>query len=558
MPRKRFVKTIKIQLLKPQLNRFSSFNRIKTNLFNKLTNIRNFFTRILKKFTCSYILRLLMGSIIFKSLLYALRLYLVYMGVSDAYCSYMIAALVLLLILYSCLKAKNKIEHAFTLCIKITLICLFWYALNQICNVDTLCLFLGSYILIGFDDFDLSELVESVLGELFHNKGIGDPVGPGGGPGGGPNYPLLFYMNEDIGDGEVRRYSYNDPEKIFHNNPLLDNYKKFLIGKDGVSHDVSSIRNYIAECNSKVLPTEPNQLTFQKEEIKNFLEMQGQCLAERGNDDTPLQFYKDLQISLHEYMLEYNTLTKAKLHYEEPTESGEDCKKAFEIWQKRHISMDCHRYIDVDSSTPFSHIPDWYDHSQVYTEIRDNLLWAQLELIDCKIKYDAIRNNMSILTEDKSKFDEFDDFVTSVQKSGSYPLKFWSAHEFIDHYAVERLDVPHMTKEMVGDFYELVPMLQKHIENLMIEDKEFAKEQSQALTKWNTTFKPDLRLYKGITKDTYHAYNQKVGLGLADKFFKPKFSLINPKYYGKVGLGLAEKFSKPKFSWSDYMMRQDL
>ena len=38
---------------------------------------------------------------------------------------------------------------------------------------------MGSYILLGFDDSDLSGYVESILGSHLHKKCIGDPGGPG-------------------------------------------------------------------------------------------------------------------------------------------------------------------------------------------------------------------------------------------------------------------------------------------------------------------------------------------------------------------------------------------
>lgn len=118
-------------------------------------------------------------------------------------------------------------------------------------------LFIGSYVLLGFDDFYLSEDVESILGLHLHKKCIGDPGGPGGpGGNGGPDLSFLLFINKS-GIDWGKYNNYDDRLKLLQNNPALDNYKVYIKYED-LDYKVSSIEIDIKEFNEKIKHTKTN------------------------------------------------------------------------------------------------------------------------------------------------------------------------------------------------------------------------------------------------------------------------------------------------------------
>lgn len=197
---------------------------------------------------------------------------------------------------------------------------------------------MGSYILLGFDDFDLSGDVESVLGLHLHKKCIGDPGGPGG--NGGPDFSPLFCMDMSGRDWEIRN-NFDDHKKILHNHPALRNYKEY-IEFENFKYKRSSIEIDLKEYNDNLLYTKTNEFVFEKQEITKYLEDERKFnniySCSKSINVTPLDYLNQIQHNLYEYTLEYNTLKKAKLYYENKN-LNKDYEDAFEIWQKRQIAM---------------------------------------------------------------------------------------------------------------------------------------------------------------------------------------------------------------------------
>ena len=214
----------------------------------------------------------------------------------------------------------------------------------------------------------------------------------------------------------------------------------------------------------------------------------------RTNGITPLKYLSVIQNDLYEYTLEYNTLKKAKIYYENRgINLSKDYEDAFEIWQKRQIAISLDAYYKLKMGTLGfdAYIPNWYQSSTVYDEIRDNLLHVELSLIKIKAIYDGL----SAKKFNYFKLDDsvFDSFVLSIMKS--HFEKYNVCRNFLNERTMASFDVPHMPKSSVEFWYKQV----------VIPHKEYFKQ--------------------------YH----------------------NKYHDGKIGLGLAEKFSKKNFHLTNYM-----
>lgn len=446
---------------------------------------------IIEKFSFLYIYKLILNNIIFRSALLINFLLLTCAGVDEKISSNFITASVLLLIIYSFIKAKKKVEHLFTLSLNLFFIYSFWYIIGVGFNIDTAYLFIGSYVLLGFDDFDLSGDVVSRLGSHLHNKCIGYPGGPGG--NGGPDFSPILFMNKSGIDWE-KYNNYDDRLKLLQNNPALDNYKEYIKYED-LNYKVSSIEIDIKEYNEKIKHTRANELFFEKQEIEKYLKKEKEFSYHtvRAYSQTPLDLINDLQNSLYENVLEYNTLKKAKLYYEnDGPKLSQDYKDAFEIWQKRQIAISLNAYYKLKvGSLKFDwEMENWFRHSTVYNEIIENLLWVELHLIKTKTIYDGL--NATKFNYFKLGISEFDSFVRSINKSHMENYK--ESYSFLNKYNIEKVNVQHMSRLAVESYYK----------ELVLPAKEY-----------------------------YHDFDYK----LSNK---------------KVGLELSEKFSKRQFTYSDF------
>lgn len=353
---------------------------------------------------------------------------------------------------------------------------------------------MGSYILLGFDDFDLSGDVASVLGLHLHNKCIGDTGGPGG-PGGGPDISPYFFIDR-TGDEWKNRNDFHDRLKILQNHPALDNYKQYIQYKD-FKYKVSSIEMDIKEYNNNLLYTKTNDFVIEKQRITEYLQDERErnkigALGRTGNI-TPLEYFYEIQSDLYEFTLEYNTLQKAKAYYENINLSR-DYEVAFEIWQKRQIAMWLNNYhsLKVKSLAFDSYIPNWYQNSTVYDEVRENLIYVEYSLIKTKAIYDGLIEKK--INYFKLDISEFDNFVLPILES--HYEKYKDCRNFLDENHMKNFDVYHMPKSSIQFWYKEVYIPYKEYHE--IPSKEY----------------PD----------------SKLGLGLAEKFSKKNFDLTNLRY----------------------------
>lgn len=136
-----------------------------------------------------------------------------------------------------------------------------------------------------------------------------------------------------------------------------------------------------------------------------------------------------------------------------------------------------------------AYIPNRYQSSTVYDEIRENLLCAELYLIKIKAIYDGL----SVKKFNYFKLDnsEFDSCVLTIFKS--HFEKYKECHNFLNEKAIESFDVHRMPKSAIEFWYKEV----------VIPHKEYFKQYD----------------------NKYH--DGKVGLGLAEKFSKKIFDLTN-------------------------------
>ena len=489
------------------------------SVFGYLGIVQHFLLRIVK-FCLSHMSRLILNSIIFKFLLLLIFLFLVYLGLGEKNSSYFVSTLVLFFIIYSSIKAKNKVKHILVFSLNLLFISSFWYIIGECFNLEIMYSFLGSYILLGFDDFDLSHDVESMLGLHYHEKCIGDTGGPGGDPEGGPDFSPYFCMDTSSIESD-KGNNFNDGLKILQHNPALHNYKEY-IEYENFRYKVSDLEIDIKEHNDNILYTKTNEFVFEKQEIRKYLEA-GQKLNNyysKSSNVTPIAYLNDIQNGLYEFTLEYNTLKKAKFFYENKgINLSKDYEVAFEIWQKRQIAISLNTYynLKMQSLALGSHIPNWYDNSTVYDEVRENLIWVEYYLINIKAIYDGISaKKFNYFKLDNS---EFDNFELSIGKS--HYEKYKECRHFLNEYSMKSFDVDHMPKSVIEFWYKEV----------LLPDKEYYNR--------------------------CHNEYGKVGLGLAEKFSKKFFNFeeYHNRYHSdsNLGLGLAEKFSKKNFNLTNYM-----
>ena len=497
------------------------------------------FTFLKKNFSFSHIFKLILNSLIFRSILLVLSLLLIYVGgVDEKTYSYFITSLVMLFIIYSFIKAKN-IEHIFMLSLNLLFICTFWYVIGVSFSIETVYLFTGSYILLGFDDFDFSGDVKSILGLHLHKKCIGDPGGPGG--GGGPDFSPWLCMDISGNDWENRN-NFDDRLNKTHNHPALHNYKEY-IEFENFKYKVSSIEIDIKEYNDNIPYTKPNELFFEKQAItKHFIDLKQIKIKYSGSRDadiTPLEYLSLIQNHIYEYALEYNTLSKAKLYYEKDgTNLSKDYKDAFEIWQKRQIAYCLNLYHNLKiGPLVHDHIANWYQEGVVYDEVRDNLLYAELGLIQSKAIYDGLKaRNFNYFRLDSS---DFDDFVLSITKS--HYEKYKECINFLSEKAIDRFHVDKLSRSAVEFWCKEIGIPFKvchHDLNSELSDKKVGLRLSEKFSKKEFTISDS----KIMSKYIFSVYDSD--------------SKDNNKYYSeKVGFELAEKFSKKKFNYTDYISK---
>ena len=364
-----------------------------TCLLNVKTHLRNnvyFYYR--------HVCKLLFVNAIFRLILFTFTCFLVYVGVSENIASLTCTVFVRSCIIRSCIRAKHKMSHVGKSIINISIVIAFWYGLNKGLNVDFISLVLGNYIFINFKSFDAFDFnYSNILDSLnLHKKCIGDPAGPNGDQ---PSENNPYTLVNDPDDVYHDRISLQDYRNKFQNNPGLVNYKEnVVIG--GVTYDTLDAQKRIALHNQKCVPTKEHEMPFKKGFMMN------KALYEDGTYRcfiSPYEFVSELQSQIYTLILEYNTLKKAKIFYNENGMGlSDEFKNAFEIWQKRQLGIYTCRdlpalYSDIlaETSSLFSinthavknHfvLPNYFDPEVVYYEIRENLLYVELDLMQ-KIK----------------------------------------------------------------------------------------------------------------------------------------------------------------------------
>ena len=413
--------------------------------------------------------------------MFLIFLLLVNLGVSHSIASYTITSLVWLLITYSGIKAKEKIKFVVTFCFNLLIICVFWYIISKSFSLEIIFVFIGNYILISFEDFDFSDIVNS-LG--LHKKCFGDPGGPGG--NGDPDLNPFFCSSLWMDKNET--YVCSDlPRSQLYDLPGLKDFKNYVIHK-GVEYKTSTIQEDIKQYNKKVVLTSEDDMWLKKQLIIEDIAGLNKYFL-RATHDTPLQFVNSLQSDIYMYTLEYNTLQKAKLFYEKDGAGlTEDYEYAFELWQKRQIKSCLNTYTsDLKAKKPVFEITDYFINKNVYEEVLRDLLYIELYLIQMTTIYDNIKSEKFNFF--KLKVSDFDEFVLSISKSHVNNECYKEAHELVNNCS----HIKTLSKPAVDLFYEnYVPI-------------------------------------------KYKFYTQKIelGLGLASKFANNKFSITEFKTISK-------------------------
>ena len=122
----------------------------------------------------------------------------------------------------------------------------------SICDINLLNSFLFSYILLGLEDFDFSDIIDS-LG--LHNKSIGDPGNPKF-PQGGPDPNPFMYCSKLNLDN-------NDSSGDFHNNLSVQVLKDSIL-YNNVWHDKTRVIDIITSNNNNIPGTATNEMLKEK------------------------------------------------------------------------------------------------------------------------------------------------------------------------------------------------------------------------------------------------------------------------------------------------------
>lgn len=441
---------------------------------------------------CIYVYKLLLANTILRLILFIFSSFLVYAGLTANTASLISAGIIWLLILYSCIKAKNKIKHIKKLLINISIITAFWSTVNKGIDSDITLLFLSNQVFLGFkdfDDFDFSNILDNLN---LHKKCIGDPGGPDGKGPSDPNpYGPAAYPNHPNFDG----LNLQDYKNYFQNNPAVQHYKEFVV-KKGVTYKTSNIQESIALYNKKIVPTEEYEIPVKKGfNLKRSLYDFG---IYRFTME-PYHFISELQAKIYTLNLEYNTLKKAKIFYnQDGVVLSDDFRNAFEIWQKRQIMI--YNFSDIPAlyskifadayhvrhGHAYSHavhnefiIRDFFDPKIVYDEIRENLLCVELDLMQHIQLLDKLKDQrFNYFNVNKQHFDEFiaqhcKSFLHEHRSAYNLILKGYFKHlEDLSNKAIES-----MFKTHVHSVYKIHEMCKyNHVDNIRDNIKGFGSD----------------------------------------------------------------------------------
>ena len=468
--------------------------------------------------------------------------------------STIITLTVLSLILYSGIKAKNKLFFLVKLALCLSILYCFWSSVSYLDDKRFFYIFFTSYTLFNFDDVDYLDIMKSYG---LHNMSIGDPGGLAGGspgPGGGGQGLSAYLManSEDPEDWTLPLEFYGlkpekasgvyDLEETLHNSPGVQNFKSFIEYNDKV-YTTSKVQELI-KINNK------NLICASAEEVEDFKTLyfaktskyHSLPYVSKSIVETIPSFVCSLESSLRYYTFECNTLIKGKMWFENIVPSDDlitDYNNAFQIWQKRQIkfgAMDLILEKFEQGKTVNKHVTDYTLNINAYHELKENLLWASLYLIQCSEVLDYISKNITSILEDSTGFDTA---ISRIVFSNYESEKYREAYKFLHDYNTEK---------------ELITMVSSH-EDLKYWYSCFNKPGTQLTPvefhlKKVPPMKVDVKSFNvGLNSASGFAFKNIDPLAFFGKV-SPIFDHITSEKPLNVGLNTASDFAFKKFDMS--------
>ena len=356
--------------------------------------------KIIMSLTVAYIYKIILKSILFRSILFVLFALLNMIGLSEIVTYNLFIGILLLLIFYCVIKSNDRFTLIIKLSINISIIIMFWYFISNICGKQLLYCFLGYYMLFGFDDIDFSDIINSYKSHNFSWGEQEDPNSPKGPKGPNTNPFALVDLNQDQEDYNYIYSTYSD----------LKNFKQYLLLEDK-RYNTVDIKNAIEYHNKQIKdlgPTGDHMVV--KKYFNWFYEssiFDSVCrIPSEFVKYTPMQYTNLLQWNLHNDIVKYNTLIKAKCYYETGNEGPHsEFKDAFDLWHRKQILyFITDRVKKLMNHEIFSSnvVPDAFSDEFNYSEIKVDLAYCQLDIMLTKEKLSVIDNAKSEIMDAKA------------------------------------------------------------------------------------------------------------------------------------------------------------
>lgn len=342
-----------------------------------------------------YIWKPILASIKFRLIVWTVTLILGYMGLDNNIIYYMLIFYILISLITSTYKSKNKIKHLSKLAVNLAIIITFWYYVKDVNYVSFLVILLQKNIILTFDEWDFDfdmDLTEIIMSLGLHSYCIGDPSMP-------PKPPVpaklkyLVHDEDTEGPFETSGKKCRDPSKFSTwdmHNTSENNFRNFILVND---------RMYLTSDLEDALESKVHIIETDLAEEKKFI---NDCAAKKSHmwtarlEQQSIENHRlELEWRMFQFNYEYNTLVKANTYYAQgglDTEGNplhHSYKDAAEGWQKRQISMWSEVYVDIynlQTQNPFQAsntlcVKNYFNDEVAYKEVRENLFWIKLFLI---------------------------------------------------------------------------------------------------------------------------------------------------------------------------------
>ena len=364
-----------------------------------------------------YVYKIIKGSIKLRLKICMVMFSLQWLGLDQNIIYYIIISYITLMLVITAYKSDNKSKHLFKLVINLTIICLFWYNIKDLNYINIIVILMHNNMIFTFEEWDFDfeiDLTEIINSLGLHNYSIGDPSSIPPKPPIPPRIKHLVHDADTDDPFEISGKKYRDPSLFSSwdmHMPSENYFREFIVVKDSIY----STRELIEALEFKAEILE-SDMRMQKEYINDSNARICHKWTPRLTGQSIEDHKLELEWRMFQFSFEYNTLLKANTYY---VQGGLDTqgntlhhsfKDAAEGWQKRQISKWSEVYVDIyklRNYNPFMPsnmlcAKNYFDDMVAYKEIRENLFWVKLFLIqsDKVLKHLEIDNRNDYTNEE--------------------------------------------------------------------------------------------------------------------------------------------------------------